>query len=444
MHARIRAVWVLVPIGLSLAAPRPAVAQDGGSASPQVVECTKCHGDRDLMSSNATTTRRASVLFVTRTALDSSVHRSLACTDCHRGFEAGFPHQVSQVVVPCSTCHEQEGRDWAASIHARNAETVGDAPTCVGCHGSHRIRAASDPQSPTYPLNVAGLCSRCHADPTIIGRYFTGPAQEEARVAATAFPKSVHGIALTRDGLVVSATCSDCHRAHFILPADSPRSSVNRANIPQTCGTCHAGVVKVFEASAHGPDYPPQPGIAVGHQRPVCIDCHSAHEIVRADRPAWQRSTIQKCGNCHEHLYETYFETYHGQVTEVGSNLAAKCSDCHTPHNMRSPSDPESTVYPANLVQTCGQCHEGANANFVKYYPHGDPTQRARYPRLYWPWLLMTALLVGVMSFFVLHSVLWLIRNALEHAGTGSPPGRETQAGGDAVTRDANRSGDEP
>jgi len=422
MRSVVRFICMLGATATGLVGVRSASAQSTPARSTQVVECTKCHADRDLLSANASGARQDSALFVTGAVLDSSVHHSLQCTDCHRGFGAGFPHQASQVVVPCSTCHEKEGRDWAASIHARNAETVGDAPTCVGCHGSHGVRAATDPRSPIYPLNVAGLCSRCHGDPRIIGRYFTGPAYQEARVAATAFPKSVHGIALTRDGLVVSATCSDCHRAHLILPPDSARSSVNRANIPQTCGKCHAGVVKVFEGSAHGPGYPKQPGIAEGHPKPVCIDCHSAHEIVRADRPAWQRSTVQKCGSCHEHLYETYFETYHGQVTQLGSNLAAKCSDCHTAHDMRSPTDPKSTVFAGNLVHTCSQCHEGANANFVKYYAHGDPRQRTKYPRLYWPWLLMTGLLVSVMAFFVLHSVLWLIRNGIEHRRGGHGP----------------------
>jgi Class III cytochrome C family len=425
-HVLLRLAGVSAAVALIAAAVRPVAAQASHSAPAQVVECAKCHANHDFIAANATRPGQDTLLFVPPTILDSTVHQSLACTDCHRGFEAGFPHHVSQIVVPCSTCHQKEGQDWDASIHARNAETIGDAPTCVGCHGVHRIFSAKDPRSPTYPLNVAGLCGRCHGDPRIIGRYFMGAGQEQARIATTAFPKSVHGIALTRDGLVVSATCSDCHRAHLILPADSPRSSVNRANIPATCGNCHAGVSRVFEASAHGPGYPVQPGIATGHPRPVCIDCHSPHEIAPPDQPAWQLSTVQKCGSCHRHLYETYFETYHGQVTQLGFTLAAKCSDCHTAHNMRPASDPQSTVFAGNLVKTCSQCHAGANANFVKYYPHGDPTQRTRYPRLYWPWLLMTGLLISVMAFFGFHTLLWLIRNAIDRSRTGAaaePPG---------------------
>jgi len=392
-----------------VARPQPLAGQAAG-----VVNCAKCHSNRDFLAGKGGP-GGDSALYVTPALLQNTVHQGLQCTDCHRGFQAGFPHNVQAIVTPCETCHEQQGQDWHASIHAANAEAQGDAPTCVGCHGSHVIYSAKDPRSPTYPLNVAAMCGRCHGDARIIGKYFAGPGKLQARIAAVQFPKSVHGAALTRDGLIVSATCPDCHRAHRILPADSAASSVNRANIPATCGTCHAGVVQVYDSSAHGPTYPNQPGIAEGHPRPVCIDCHSAHAIVRADQPQWQLGVVQECGSCHERLYETYFETYHGKVTQLGFSLAAKCSDCHTAHNMRPVDDPHSSVYPLNLVGTCARCHPDANANFVRYYPHGDPKERTKYPRLYWPWLFMTTLLVGVMGFFGIHTGLWLIRSALDY-----------------------------
>jgi len=399
---------------------RPAAAQ-----APRGVECEKCHANRDFLASAATRPGSDTTLFVRPGILDSTVHRGLRCVDCHRGSDAGYPHRPDMVAVPCQTCHEQPGRDWGASIHAVNAQSRGDAPTCVACHGSHRILSAKDPKSPTFPLNVAGLCGRCHGDARIIGRYFTGPGKEQARIATTAFATSVHGIALTRDGLVVSATCPACHQAHRVLPADSAGSTVNRANIPATCGQCHAGVTAVYDSSAHGPAYPAKPGAGKRHPRPVCVDCHSAHEIGRADRPQWKLGTVEKCGGCHEELYQTYFETYHGQVSRLGAELAAKCSDCHTPHNMRSALDPKSTVFATNLVNTCGRCHPGANANFTRYYAHGDPKQRGRYPLLYWPYVLMTGLLVSVMSFFGVHSVLWLLRTLVERRRRGGPRGEE-------------------
>jgi hypothetical protein len=51
--------------------------------------------------------------------------------------------------------------------------------------------------------------------------------------------------------------------------------------------------------------------------------------------------------------------------------------------------------------------------NFVRYEPHGDPKDRAKYPMLFWSWLFMTTLLVSVMSFFLLHTFLWVMRLAI-------------------------------
>jgi class III cytochrome C family protein len=414
---------------LLLGAALAAVAGTARSAAAQrapVVECARCHANRDFLMNKAATAHQDSALYVPAAVLQGTVHQTLRCTDCHRGFEGGYPHQVSAIVVPCETCHQQEGTDWTASIHAANAATKGDAPTCVGCHGAHVVYGVKDVRSPVYPLNVAAMCGRCHGDARIIGKYFATPEKLQGRIATTQFPKSVHGAALTRDGLIVSATCSNCHRAHRVLPADSAASSVNIANIPATCGACHAGIVTTYDSSAHGPVYPAQHRTTIeGQRRPVCIDCHSAHAIVRADQPQWRLSVVQECGSCHERLYETYFDTYHGKVTRLGFDLAAKCSDCHTAHDMRPATDPLSSVYPLNLVKTCGRCHTGATWNFVKYYAHGDPRDRTRYPVLFWPWLFMTALLVSVMAFFLLHTALWVMRIVLDrrrgaaHGGSG-------------------------
>lgn len=406
-------------LGLSLfvvamvaaAAPAPAGAQRGA----QVVECAKCHANHDFLAGKGKRPGDDSLLFVPANALAGSVHDTLKCTACHVGFGDGYPHQTQEVAVPCQKCHANEGKDWTASIHAANAATRGDAPTCVGCHSAHRVLSAKNPASPTYPLNVATMCGRCHGDARIIGAYFQGPKGAQARIAATEFPHSVHGAALTRDGLVISATCSNCHTAHKILPADSAASSVNRANIPATCGGCHAGIVATFDSSAHGPLYPVKTGAdSINHRKPVCVDCHTSHTIVRTDQPAWLLGTVETCGKCHEKLYETYLETYHGKVTHLGFGLVAKCSDCHTAHNMRPASDTRSSVFAGNLVATCKSCHPAANANFVKYYAHPDPRQRTRFPVLYWAWLGMTLILVSVFSVFGVHTVLWLFRTLIE------------------------------
>ena len=200
---------------------------------------------------------------------------------------------------------------------------------------------------------------------------------------------------------------------------------MNRRNIPATCGACHVGVAEVYERSSHGQAYLSGRKNNEGHPAPVCVDCHTAHGIVRADQPQWLLGVVAECGSCHERLYETYFETYHGKVTRLGFTLAATCSDCHTAHDMRPASDPRSSVFPANRVATCSRCHPAANENFARYRPHGDPRDRARYPVLFWTWLFMTALLAGVMLFFGTHTLLWLTRIVINRrrGAAAEPPG---------------------
>lgn len=385
-----------------------AVASAARPQDPQAVACAKCHGNRQFLFAGGEPDGPAARLYVPDSLIRGSVHGRLGCTGCHPGFGAGFPHRVQETVLRCESCHPQVGRDWAASIHAANLE--GDAATCVECHGSHTVHRVDDRRSPTHPLNVAELCGRCHADERIIGTYFASSDRRQAQTAVSEYFGTVHGAALTRDGLVVSATCNDCHRAHDVLPHDSPESSINRANVAATCGTCHLGILEVYEGSAHGQAYRAEITTAAGHQAPVCVDCHSGHGIVRTDKSEWFIGVVEECGTCHEELYGTYFDTYHGKVTRLGFGLTAKCSDCHTAHNVRSPQDPESAVFPANLVSTCARCHPGANQNFVQYYSHGDHRDRERYPKLFWPWVLMTALLASVFGFFGFHTLLWFSR----------------------------------
>jgi hypothetical protein len=142
----------------------------------------------------------------------------------------------------------------------------------------------------------------------------------------------------------------------------------------------------------------------------------------------WFRNVVSECGSCHERLYKTYFETYHGQVTELGFGLTAKCSDCHTAHAMLPATDARSSVNATNLVATCGRCHPSANSRFVAYLPHGDPHDRAKYPTLFFAWLFMTALLVGVFGFFGVHTLLWLMRSTLDRLrGGGATATQEEQ-----------------
>jgi hypothetical protein len=152
-------------------------------------------------------------------------------------------------------------------------------------------------------------------------------------------------------------------------------------------------------------------------EAPTCADCHSAHSIRRTDTPSFQLGIVQECGTCHNDKIQTYRDTFHGQVTALGFERVAKCADCHGAHDILPKTSPASMIAPANLVQTCSKCHEGANANFVKYDPHADKHHRDRNPALYYSAKAMTILLVSVFAFFGIHTGLWFMRSVRERRG---------------------------
>jgi nitrate/TMAO reductase-like tetraheme cytochrome c subunit len=228
---------------------------------------------------------------------------------------------------------------------------------------------------------------------------------------------SIHGRALTRSGLMVAANCSDCHGAHEINPRTEPASRVHRANVPGTCGSCHAGILATFRQSIHGRE-----AAAGNPAAPICSDCHTAHKIRRVEVETWKLDIVRECGNCHAESFQSYRDTFHGKVTALGFSRVARCSDCHGAHDVLPRGDPRSRVHPANLVSTCARCHPRANANFARYDPHADSGDPSRSPLLYYAARFMTWLLVGVFAFFGMHTTLWGVRALVAKRRHGEPP----------------------
>ncbi len=380
-------------------------------AQEDAAECEKCHEDRRFLTGKTETREQDQALFITRDMLLQSAHEELTCASCHDQHAGGYPHVTDSIASQCGDCHEAEQDDWVRSVHAENYSSTGDAADCVTCHSAHSVYSRDDDRSPTYDLNVAGLCAGCHADSTIVGTYFSAEKDSLAAASVALYHETVHGTHVTDAGLEVSATCADCHGPHRTLPADSLASTLHSDSIATTCGSCHEDVLALYAGAAHGTAS--NAGVGDEHDRdpPNCIDCHTAHGIVEAHEPNWFRHTVEECGECHERLYQTYLGTYHGKVTELGGELVAKCSDCHTAHDMRPATDSLSSVHASNVVATCATCHEDANESFADYYVHGDPMNRAEYPLLFWPWVIVTAYVVGALALFNVHTGMWLWRN---------------------------------
>lgn len=278
----------------------------------------------------------------------------------------------------------------------------------------------TDRHSAQFGLNSLFLCGDCHK------RHAASAADENPSGRIANYMDSAHARAVTKAGLPMAATCADCHTAHGVRPSTDPMSSVHRANIPETCGRCHVGVAETYATSVHGMKRAESNG-----KTAVCTDCHTAHQITLASTPAFVQDVVAECGECHDSpdangdrvgtYYQTYHESYHGQVTRLGGKRGAKCSDCHGSHDILPLKDPKSRVSAVNRVETCRTCHPGANENFAKFDPHANYKDSKNYPVLYGVWLYFMIVMSAVFTFFGLHTILWFVRSMIERRRLGPP-----------------------
>ncbi len=373
------------------------------------VPCLMCHADVSLFAGREDPSRYV----VSQEEYGQSVHGQLgfSCTMCHQGVP--FPHPEEMPAVQCGTCHGSIAGTFSSSLHGYAlARGHTNAPSCVTCHGSHAIRRGSDPESRTYRSTIASTCAECHGEEGL-------RTADLVRLPRTAqsYAQSIHG-ERSAQGITAAATCTDCHGVHNLGSPADPTSSINHANVAQTCGRCHQDIYAEYDASIHGRAL--RAGI---NESPTCNNCHGEHLILSPSDPdastfvSTQAETT--CAACHDDpemvskyglqggVVGSYRDSYHGWATRGGYEAAASCSDCHTSHLILPAADSASTVSPANIVGTCGRCHEGANAEFATSYTHAA-TSYASNPlnhlvrRVY---LVIIAVTIGGMA---LHNIIIL------------------------------------
>jgi hypothetical protein len=161
------------------------------------------------------------------------------CSDCHgnhRILPGDQPRSATHrqnIPTLCGKCHPGILEQYDRSVHGRGMRGgIAESPVCTDCHGEHTITKITDPASGVFARNIPRTCSSCHEDEAISTRY----AIPKKRFAT--YMDSFHGVKL-RYGMTTAANCASCHGFHEILPSSDPASSVNKANIPATCGKCH-------------------------------------------------------------------------------------------------------------------------------------------------------------------------------------------------------------
>ena len=363
-------------------------------------DCLECHDNPNIVAS-----ADGHSLFVNYDTIKQSRHTNIACSQCHSEVNVSKhrPCETIENKVDCSACHAEIGMEYSVSMHGSlAAENDENAPTCKECHGTHGTLGRLNPQSPTFSINIPDLCGKCHREGETAAVRYTGTEKD----IVNHYTESIHGKGLIKSGLTVTATCTDCHTAHKELPHTHPESSINRNNISSTCGSCHHGIEEQFDKSIHSPLVSD-----TDKELPVCFDCHSAHEIKRADTEGFKLEIMTQCGRCHEEIAETYFDTYHGKVSQLGYTKTAKCYDCHGAHDILPTINPESRLSRENVVETCRTCHPAANRQFAGYLTHATHHDPDKYPFLFWAFWGMTGLLVGTFIIAGAHTLLWLPRS---------------------------------
>ncbi len=288
--------------------------------------------------------------------------------------------------------HKDAHGALTASAHAKAGVS------CLACHAVKgdmtTVLPAENPASTVNRANIAQTCGTCHQS------------------SVDTFELSIHGN-LREAGATKPASCADCHGSHGILPVADINSTLSRtATASATCAECHAPEAADYLSSSHGA------ALAAGNEKaPNCTDCHTAvsHLTAPLSLRDFNMQIVATCSECHSDQAPSFRETFHGQASAFDFKPAATCADCHTAHRNLPASNPMSSVHKDNLIQTCASCHANSNAGFVTYDPHPRPGDPDRSLLVYYVTYFMEFLLIGVFSFFGIHTLLWLQRSIVAY-----------------------------
>ncbi len=164
-----------------------------------------------------------------------------------------------------------------------------------------------------------------------------GLARAQANAQTTAQPKD---------------QCLECHS---ILPdnlgvTEEKFSQDIHSQKGLTCASCHGGDATSDDAEKSMSRKAGFKGHIDRKQIPaLCGSCHSNPDYMRKYKPGLRTDQLSQ-----------YHTSVHGKRLAAGDTKVAVCTDCHSVHDLRPPSDARSTVYAANVAKTCSRCHSDA------------------------------------------------------------------------------------
>ena len=285
----------------------------------------------------------------------------------------------------CISCHLEEGDELAEPVKGMEEDVHTEAGLdCVDCHGGDpdagrdgEPDAAMDPDKGYLGAPerryIPQFCARCHSSPDFMRQFNPRVATDQL----DRYKTSVHGKLLAKGDEHV-ATCVDCHGVHGIRHAKDARSLVYPANVPRTCGRCHADPQYMakydipndqfdqYSKSVHGVALLEKGDLAA----PACNDCHGNHGASPPGAP----SIAFICGQCHLNNSELFFKSPHRAAFE--ENDLPECETCHGYHGIQHPSD---DMLGTGEASVCMECHEEGSRAYavsVAMYSRIDTLKR--------------------------------------------------------------------
>ena len=276
----------------------------------------------------------------------------------------------------CIACHREINPDIITAFQNDAHSAAG--LSCAACHGGDPAIADESGMDQKRGFlgvpkraDIPAFCGKCHSDPGYMRNFNPSLPTDQADKYWT----SRHGSLLNKgDGNV--ATCVSCHRAHGILSAKVPNSSIYPLNVPATCATCHANAAYMAsygiptDQYAQYTDSSNVHGYALLIMRdigaPACNDCHGNHGA----NPPGVGSVGQVCTQCHSLNGELFRNSPHKEAFDMLG--VSECAFCH----QASPDigDPHrrihQIVHPTyRLVGTdspavCSQCHTSGDSGW--------------------------------------------------------------------------------
>ena len=222
-------------------------------ATNQPGTCGQCHADDQVVGDLGLDARLVA-------QFQGSVHglalerddgqQPAVCSDCHGSHRILHANEPDSRINPfnlpdtCGECHAEVSELYVESVHGEafmKGRTA--APTCTVCHGIHTIQHVPEPGASAQEARlVRTTCTSCHASAALMETF----GVDSSRVGS--YEASFHGLVRGR-GETKVADCASCHGIHGIFHSEDPRSTINDANLQETCGDCHPGASAQFAST---------------------------------------------------------------------------------------------------------------------------------------------------------------------------------------------------